>query len=1154
MPALERHHLAVVSGPGLGWVVPLGAEQATVGRAEHVDLSVPDPLLSREHLGARDRGGRVRVRDLGSANGTVLRAARRSSHGSAESAGSTGSTRLARKRRLGHRWQSAPVGSLVISGSTVLQVRAHPALRDLPEPEQPVSDGLLGRLLLPVLISLTMIPLLLSGGGGGWRILLMLAMPLAIVGAVLWPVLRERARRRLRRPGPDPVPPPRVTFADPAEALAWPGAAPGPDEQGWELGNADERAPRPTRPGRVLSPRHLRLAEALRHCQPPAAGEGIALVGEPAAVRGLGRWVVARTAATRACAVLAPEDWGWAAPLAERTPDGDPSLRVHDLTSTEPSPTYDPDAAHLVLAARVADVPPWCTTVIAVRPVHDRLVSEQWAEEFVTALAAHRPDAGRLPAQIHLGALLGPAEHTQLLDIWSQNLPGLPGIVGAGQQGPVELDLAQDGPHALVAGTTGSGKSELLVAWILAIAHARSPQDVSFVLIDYKGGATFGPLWTLRHVVGLVTDLDAAATARALASLRAELHHRERLLAAVGANDLTGYERLRPDGSEALGRLVVVVDEFRAMADAHPDQLDALVRLAAQGRSLGIHLVLATQRPGGAITADMRANLTTRLCLRVLEESDAQDAIGESTPARLPRIPGRAVLRTEGRQVLQAAWCGPAQTGWLTERISQLNAAADALEQRQPWRRARRSPWAPPLPERCTPAELAGHAGSAPAGARFPMPIARTDVPEEQRLGTWYWPGGTLLVSGPAGTGRTTVLQTVVEASLRVGTATHVIAEGAGSWDSASAPAAGTWCDPEDVRRVRRMLVGLGRGEGPALLAIDDIDTVLAALEETGAPGEGAELLGNLLRRSRRIGLDLLLTAPAPAHRWAGVVDRHLVLCPRDQADAVMAGVPRELVGTGWPPGRGVLVERGGAVTMQIAVTEPDAGAWGHPPSPPWRIRPLPDMVALPSGPDQGEHDAADHSLILGRGGDDAGLLRLHPRPGQTWLVAGPPGSGRTTTVLTLITQLRALGWQIAGEPRTVSQPMATTTATDGVGAAVVIDDADRLTSGRLPDGADDPQTLLIAATRPDGALTAAHPLGARLREADVTIALAGVPLGHLPPALLRPHQEPESPPGRAVLLHRGRATPLQVAMVAAAGPGESEDGVGVARAGGGSQ
>ena len=143
-------------------------------------------------------------------------------------------------------------------------------------------------------------------------------------------------------------------------------------------------------------------------------------------------------------------------------------------------------------------------------------------------------------------------------------------------EGAVRADLVSDGPHALVAGTTGSGKSELLIAWLFQLALDLPPSRLALILVDYKGGAAFGPLADLPHTAGVLTDLDPAATARALASLEAEVQRRERLLARAGAKDVTalsstmgpakGSTRGSTSSVQAPPRLVVVVDEFATLA------------------------------------------------------------------------------------------------------------------------------------------------------------------------------------------------------------------------------------------------------------------------------------------------------------------------------------------------------------------------------------------------------------------------------------------------------------------------------------------------------------------------------------------------------------------------------------------------------------
>ena len=179
--------------------------------------------------------------------------------------------------------------------------------------------------------------------------------------------------------------------------------------------------------------------------------------------------------------------------------------------------------------------------------------------------------------------------------------PALQTALGADVEGPVTVDLVTDGPHALVGGTTGSGKSELLRTLVAGLALGRGPEQLSLVLVDYKGGAAFDRCRELPHVVGVVTDLDDHLAERVLRSLEAELRRRERALRSAGVADLASYHRARQRDPtlDPLPRLAIVIDEFATLAAELPDFLGALIGTAQRGRSLGVHLVLATQRPVG---------------------------------------------------------------------------------------------------------------------------------------------------------------------------------------------------------------------------------------------------------------------------------------------------------------------------------------------------------------------------------------------------------------------------------------------------------------------------------------------------------------------------------------------------------------------------
>ncbi|MGH8974848.1 MAG: FtsK/SpoIIIE domain-containing protein, partial [Acidimicrobiia bacterium] len=223
-------------------------------------------------------------------------------------------------------------------------------------------------------------------------------------------------------------------------------------------------------------------------------------------------------------------------------------------------------------------------------------------------------------------------------------VPRMVGPIGVAGEGPVEIDWVADGPHALVAGTTGSGKSEMLRSVVAGLAASLDSDHLTFVLIDYKGGSAFAQCAGLPHTVGMVTDLDEHLGARALRALEAELRYRETRLRDAGASDLKQY--LQDGHPEPLPRLLVIIDEFATMAAELPDFIDSLVGIAQRGRSLGVHMILATQRPGGAVNDNIRANTNLRISLRVQEAAESTDIIGTPLAAQIGRRQaGRGYVR-----------------------------------------------------------------------------------------------------------------------------------------------------------------------------------------------------------------------------------------------------------------------------------------------------------------------------------------------------------------------------------------------------------------------------------------------------------------------------------------------------------------------------
>ena len=251
-----------------------------------------------------------------------------------------------------------------------------------------------------------------------------------------------------------------------------------------------------------------------------------------------------------------------------------------------------------------------------------------------------------LPSLIRLPELLDVDELNAetIQDLWQS--PGMSTPVGVSEKGPLSLDIVKDGPHGLVGGTTGSGKSEFLRSFIAGLAARNSPEMLSFILIDFKGGAAFKAAERLPHTIGTISNLDEQLADRALRALEAEMERRQRLFAEAGEDidNLPAYLATNP--AEPLPRLLLVIDEFAMLAKDFPDVLASLVSVAAVGRTLGVHMILATQRPAGVVNDDILANTNLRVALRVQSREDSQNVIGVASAASIERSQmGRAYVK-----------------------------------------------------------------------------------------------------------------------------------------------------------------------------------------------------------------------------------------------------------------------------------------------------------------------------------------------------------------------------------------------------------------------------------------------------------------------------------------------------------------------------
>jgi S-DNA-T family DNA segregation ATPase FtsK/SpoIIIE len=283
------------------------------------------------------------------------------------------------------------------------------------------------------------------------------------------------------------------------------------------------------------------------------------------------------------------------------------------------------------------------------------LVEPAWLSRMARSLAPLRDISGGdndsvLPTACRLTEVMSlePPSSEMIRARWSISPRSTEAVVGISLDGPFSIDMRKDGPHGLVAGTTGAGKSELLQTIVASLAVANRPDGMTFVLVDYKGGAAFKDCVDLPHTVGMVTDLDTHLVERALVSLGAELNRREHMLAGAGAKDIEDYVDLQAKRPElaAMPRLLIVIDEFASLARELPDFVTGLVNIAQRGRSLGIHLILATQRPGGVVSPEIRANTNLRIALRVTDGSESSDVIDAPDAGNISKsTPGRAYVR-----------------------------------------------------------------------------------------------------------------------------------------------------------------------------------------------------------------------------------------------------------------------------------------------------------------------------------------------------------------------------------------------------------------------------------------------------------------------------------------------------------------------------
>lgn len=705
----------------------------------------------------------------------------------------------------------------------------------------------------------------------------------------------------------------------------------------------------------------------------------------------------------------------------------------------------------------------------------------------VVDIGAAVEDETDLPRSVSLLSLTGPGPATDAAVIgrqWianhsvtsrngSQRTPAdspatLRALVGSTGADEFYLDLREQGPHALVGGTTGSGKSEFLQSWVLGMAAAHSPDRVTFLLVDYKGGAAFADCVALPHTVGLVTDLSPHLVRRALTSLRAELRRREHLLNLKHAKDLQALEQA--GDADAPPCLVIVVDEFAALATEVPEFVDGVIDVAARGRSLGLHLILATQRPAGVIRDNLRANTNLRIALRVNDVDDSLDVIEDPLAAHFPlEIPGRAAAKTgPGRlTVFQSAYVG----GWSgdTQDRTAIDIYEFAFGRRRPWNAgvspgraastagptdiarivttintaaqslsipAPRKPWLPPLSDTYALETLVAQARDGE------LVIGRGDRPDIQGQPIGVFDpdhDGNMAILGTGGSGKSTALRTLaISAAMAPGDGpVHVYGFDFASGSLAMLeplPHVAAIVDGDDDERIGRVLRRITavleersrtfarvhaasisdyrRMADPTtpriLLLVDGVSAFREAYEHVSQSSHFA-MFSQLAADGRMLGINVVLTADRPnalSTSLASTIQRRLILRLASDDDYVLAGVPTDILSSASPPGRGIMDSQeiqtavlGGDANVavqarvidRLAAVMRDKGF--QPPQPVGRLSEHVRLDDLPAMTPDG---------LPTIGITDETLSAIGVRPQGVLMVSGPPHSGRSTTLLTL--------------------------------------------------------------------------------------------------------------------------------------------------------
>jgi S-DNA-T family DNA segregation ATPase FtsK/SpoIIIE len=673
----------------------------------------------------------------------------------------------------------------------------------------------------------------------------------------------------------------------------------------------------------------------------------------------------------------------------------------------------------------------------------------------------------------------------------------------------VDLKQSGHGPHGLIAGTTGSGKSELLLSLLTGLAVNHHPHQVNFILIDYKGGTAMSVLEPLPHTVGVVTDLDGRQTRRALIAMRSEMARREELLAKHRVADIDKFHELGI--SEPFPYLFLVIDEFAELKEHFrndlADILQEFVSVAQKGRALGVHLLLAMQKPEGVVNDSIRANMKFRICFRVERSEDSRNVLGRPDAYLLPNNPpGRAYFQVGNNEVFdlfqaarvagfhreqerrvkqqrpiviseftadggripllevtQASDVGPERSSPLRTEAEIIVAKAKEVAQQMGIVRLP-SPWPAPLSvglslDYLYELEPGGWDGTDWADVRMEAsaPIGLLDEPAKQRQSPLVyepWKDGNLLVVGSPGSGRTTLLLTLITSLARRQPPDsihfHVIDFGGHQLRSALGgfPHVAGLYSPGELERIRRLFSALeGELETRRGLFADVGALSLSGYRRATKDSDGIPALftvvNNLSGFHEAIGDDLLewirLFREGPAYglyfalssdrfpmsRVADLMQTRIALRLTDPTmySLILGGRP-DLSTFDPVPGRGYFASKP-PIEMQTALPTSEvaegqipalqalgaamSAAWKGPRPQPVRI--LEDHVSLaevlPASALTNPPAMEGISTWIGLDETDLSPVAFDlERIGPYFMILGPPESGKTTALASIVLAL----------------------------------------------------------------------------------------------------------------------------------------------------